>query len=160
MIKSCFLILLIISYQSIACSIAPVIEPFEFTEGSSTLPDTPSFKTINIVRGEKRPGDSCEYAHITFQLNSEPKEATGYIFEIPEGNIRAISFPDYSVKRIRQRTKVGQYTFDLLDKYSIEQDPIDIIVKITAVSKTGLKSNPQFLKVRHPGVEKAWWKFW
>lgn len=40
------------------------------------------------------------------------------------------------------------------------QEPIDITVKIIAVSKDGGRSEPQYLKVTHNGVKKPWWQLW
>ncbi len=153
-------IFLFVSFHAGACSFMRVIEKFEHTKEATIEPSRPNFSVNDITRGTIGESGSCNDAGILSLAISPEPEDTGYIFSIVDGTFEDQLFPSGPVIRIRDTIKPSSYFFVWLDGYSTEQEPIDITVKIVAVSKDGGVSEPQLLKVVHPGVKKAWWKFW
>src|SRR5690606_20739474 len=97
---------------------------------------------------------------LILKRGTAPDEPTGYVFEIVEGEFEDAIFDASPIKAVERNEKEGLYNFAWLDGASNWQEPIDITVKIVAVTKTGQKSEPQMLKVTHPGIERPWWRLW
>ncbi|WP_027858473.1 hypothetical protein [Marinobacterium jannaschii] len=156
-----FILLLLFPVGSLACSFARVTEEFVTTNQESIIPEQPNFTLTSIHRGTKGNIGSCNDAgSIKLTVNPEPEQDTGYVFSISQGEFEDQLFGEKPIVRVKKYTEVGEYSFIWLDGYSVEQEPIDIVIRIVAVSKDGGESEPQFLKVSHPGVKKPWWKFW
>ena len=152
----------VFSVNVFACSFMQMLQPFEVVDGSGAAPDNPSFSVKKVHRG-KDDGNfaSCSDAGIiTLKLDPEQNAGMGYIFEIVEGEFEDQLFTGEPITATEHYAKDGLYKFLWLDGSSDEQEPINIVVKIQAVSKTGEKSSPQLLNVSHPGVKKPWWKVW
>lgn len=154
--------LCICSSKSLGCSFAQMLEGFNVVEGSGAPPLQPDFIVHEIHRGtDDGSYSSCSDAGIlTLKLSSPQPENTGYIFEIVEGDFEDHLFQGGPVQATAYYAKDGFYKFVWLDGSSVEQEPINIIVKIQAISKTGKKSESQHLKIQHIGVKKPWWNLW
>ena len=154
-------LLLLFPITSLACSFARVVEEFSATEERTIIPDTPNFTVTSVYRGTKGSiGDCSDAGSIRLTVSPEPKKETGYIFSISEGAFEDQLFDPAPIIRIKEYTEEGEYSFIWFDGNTIEQEPINITIKIVAVSRDGGHSEPQFVKVSHPGVKKPWWRFW
>ena len=120
----------------------------------------PSFTVTSIERGRKGYSGSCAGAGILTIRAERFQPDTGYIFSLAEGEMEDQLFYPSTIQKVPGSEEPGEYFFIWLDGNTEAQEPIDIVIKITAVSKDGGRSEPQYLKVQHPGVKKAWWKFW
>ncbi len=97
---------------------------------------------------------------IQLKLQTSAKIKQGYIFEIVKGKLRNANF-NYYIKPVTSLMKDNSiYELQWGDKNSNSQQPFDIMLKITAVSRSGVKSKPQFLRISHPGVRVPWWNIW
>lgn len=154
-------ILLTLSLDVLSCSFVPMIEEFKITEHKSVLPSQPNFTLGEIHRGSKGDIGSCrDVGSIKLFLQNEPSESTGYIFRISEGVFEDQLFYDAPVKRVEKYSEPGEYSFRWLDGLTQVQEPIDITIEITAVSASGARSEPQYVRATHPGVKKPWWQVW
>lgn len=153
---------LIISAESLACSFAPMTEAFVVVEGEGMPPAKPDFIVKEIKRGhdDGNPGSCSDAGILILKRETPPENSTGYLFGITAGEFEADIFDASPIKAVERNEKEGLYNFVWLDGASDWQEPIDITVKIVTVSKTGQKSEPQMLKVMHPGSKRPWWRVW
>jgi len=86
-------------------------------------------------------------ADLGFLVLNVPKQAQGYSFELVEGRFEGMSFPTGFV----QPTRLGYLSFVWVDGNTDRQEPINVIVKIIAMSSTGVLSEPLLLKIEDPG---------
>ena len=150
-----------LSGQLYACSLVPLLEAFDANHTEAIAPVTPNFKVVGIERGSDDGNfASCsDFGFITFKLSgSYPPQ--GYIFERVSGEFEDRLFEPVAVKPSKFVDDNSSFTFVWLDGSSNEQELIDFTVSIVAVNGAGERSEPQYLKVRHPGVASPWWKFW
>lgn len=77
-----------------------------------------------------------------------------------DGEFEDALLPSGPVQATLRYSKKGLYRFVWLDGSTLEQEPINVVIKIRAVSKTGQYSKPQLLSVKHAGVKKPWWRLW
>ena len=96
---------------------------------------------------------------LTLVTTSAEKD-TGFIFAIEEDQFEDQLFYPEPMILESDHTGSDEYFFIWNDGRTTEQEPIDITVKIVAVSKDGGRSEPQYLKVTHNGVKKPWWQLW
>lgn len=145
-----------------ACSFVQMTEDFKIIEGDGEAPESPNFEVSSIHRGSDDGNyASCSDAGIlTLKLLSKSMPNVGYLFSIEKGKYDVGLFPDEPIVTSKQFFLSGEYNFIWLDGNSNEQEPIDIVVRIVAVSESGKKSEPTFLTINHPGVSVPWWKFW
>ncbi len=151
-----------------ACSMPIYIQTFKTNKKiKSPPPLKPDFIVNNISRGERvRDNSSCFWLAtlgvISLKQKTIPKIPQGYIFEIAQGKFKndihyfsasPIILKDYALEK-------GVYNFDWSDGDSNTQEPFDINVKITGVSRSGVKSKPQYLQISHKGVQVPWWNIW
>ena len=144
-----------------ACSLVPLLEAFEASDTEVSAPVMPGFKVAGIERGsdDGNFGSCSDFGFITFKLSGNyPPQ--GYIFERVSGEFEDRLFEPVAVKPSKFVDDNSSFTFVWLDGSSNEQEPIDFTVSIVAVNMAGERSEPQYLKVRHPGVASPWWKFW
>ena len=135
-----------------ACSLAPALEEFIVTEGAAVTVINPNFSVDSIHRGNddgKR--NSCsDLGFINLQLESVPSHAQGYIFNIVEGDFGTQIFNNVPVVPSKFMGSKKQYTFHWFERNNTEQKPINMILQIIAVSRTGDKSEAQLLTITHP----------
>lgn len=157
-----FALIILLNTNALACSFAPSLISFEQSSEQNIEPIKPSFKVLNISRGEDdgNHGSCSDAGHIALQLESLPKVEQGYRFEIIEGEFEDNLFLDIPVVPSSYVEDKRNYYFTWFDGSSNEQEPFDITVKVIAVSKSGKESEAQLLRITHPGVNKPWWKFW
>ena len=159
--KNILFLLVLFSTNVLPCSFSDSTEEFK-VDGNvrAVIPDQPNFTLLSVTRGYKDYIGSCSDAGIIkLKVDPEPKEPTGYVFSIAEGEFEDALFNDSILIRNKAYTKPGEYSFVWLDGNSDEQEPIRITVKIIAVSIDGGTSAPQFLRIENPG-KKQWWRFW
>ena len=133
----------------LACS--PVRGYTPFTPGPVLRPDTnllppPRLSVEKVERGYGGSNDSCsDLGTIVLKV---PLSVAGYAFEIVEGQFdRDTPFPDGFV----QPATRGYLRFVWIDGAKSLQEPIDVLVKITAISAVGVLSEPLFLRIQDPG---------
>lgn len=145
----CFL-----SFQTIACSMMPAFEPFAASGENSAEPVPPTFEVASIKRGkfDDLRGSCSGFGHIVLTLASPPTRAQGYTFEIVKGSFEAPLFTDNPIMVAELLEDKNTFYFTWFDGNSNQQSPFDFTVKITAVSQAGMVSEPQYLRVTHPGV--------
>jgi len=160
MIKIVFIFLVVvISHISYACSPVQTRTPFVITGEKSPNPVTPTFKVTSILRGQRGSFGSCaDTGQLILSLKETPKYEQGYLFEIVDGKFEEKEIFQGMVKAFRN--DITDFYFAWFDGNSNKQEPINIKVKITAVSLSGVKSKPQFLQIVHKGVKVPWWNIW
>jgi hypothetical protein len=160
--KYTLIFLTLISYNALACSPHQPTGLFEVTGIESPKPVTPDFVVGGISRGHDDGNSvSCSDAGvISLKLKTTPSNPTGYLFEMLENDFEDQLFISKPISILEDYDKNSPFYFRWLDGSNEVQEPINIAIKIIAVSKTGDKSTPQYLKITHPGVKKPWWKFW
>ena len=156
------LILSLFSFETLACSMMPTSKYFEVTGQGTTEPVTPAFELDRVQRGtdDGNHGSCSDAGTIILKLKNMPNIEQGYIFELVDSTFEDILFSNKAITLADFLVDKDKYYFVWFDGNSEEQEAFDITIKITAVSRSGVKSDPQYLKVAHPGVEKPWWKFW
>jgi len=150
------IILLILSNKINACSFVQMIEEFKVNNAvkTKTIPTKPYFKFISIKRGsDDGNGGSCSDAGIlSLEQINKPKLSTGYIFEIIEGIYKDKIFYSNPIVATQGFKEKGLYNFVWLDKSRIKE-PLEFKVKITAVSESGDKSEPQILQISQSEIK-------
>ena len=158
--KSIFvLVLFVYASNAYPCSLATMTERFTLnSELETTTPLKPSFRVSMLSRGVKS-GTSCSgLASLRLMPQKLPIQEQGYIFEVVKGKYRIFheEGPIRTTKTHRllaekfKKMDVNEFIFFFFEKTN---KPIDVILKITAVSKSGEKSKPQLLKIQHEGVK-------
>ncbi len=146
--------------NAFACSFARPFVDFEHTNEGNIIPKMPIFSVKSISRGEIGGAGSCADAGVLTLVTTSAEKDTGFIFSIEEGQFEGRLFHPKPMILASGHTGSDEYFFIWNDGRTTEQEPIDITVKIVAVSKDGGQSEPQYLKVTHKGVKKPWWQFW
>ena len=122
-------------------------------------PEKPNFVLKGISRGKKiKDNTSCSYlwtlGTISLKSKTPPKVKQGYIFEIVEGKLEKNNiFKPYPVVLTHSEVTKGIYNFKWSDGDSDLQEPFNIKIKITSVSLSGVRSDPQYLRISHNGVK-------
>jgi hypothetical protein len=133
---------------AIACSFAAGYEPFlpgPVMRPSTTFAPAPAVSVESIRRGTSGDAGMCADAGVL--VLKVPGAAQGYSFELVEGRFDDQVFPRGFV----QPTRPGYLTFVWLDGNTDVQEPIGVVVKVTAISSLGVLSEPLLLKIEHPG---------
>ncbi|OBT09585.1 hypothetical protein A9267_20780 [Shewanella sp. UCD-FRSSP16_17] len=156
------LILSLFTFEALACSMMPTSKYFDITGKDTIEPVTPVFELDGVHRGtdDGNHGSCSDAGSIILKLKNIPNIEQGYIFEIVEGTFEDTLFTDKAITLADFLEEKDKYFFVWFDGNSEEQEAFDIRIKITAVSESGIKSEPQYLNVSHPGVQKPWWKVW
>ncbi|UZJ46009.1 hypothetical protein OOT55_08155 [Marinimicrobium sp. C6131] len=89
----------------------------------------------------------------------DPPSETGFIFEVLKGEFEDRLFTEEPITPADFK-EPGEFTFIWLDDSSYEQEPFDIVVQVTPISRTGNVGEPTTLRVSHPGIKKPWWRLW
>lgn len=155
------LILILSCSNAFPCSLGAMTEPFAVDKSlNHVTPIKPSFKVSRLSRGTKS-GTSCSgLASLRLIPTTPPLHEQGYIFEVIEGVFDIFHVAGPITTTETHRLLSGK--FKTLDKNEflfyyfeavITPKPIDITLKITAVSKSGAKSDPQLLKIQHDGAK-------
>jgi hypothetical protein len=133
-----------------ACSLAPGYEAFQVRPApeKSALIHPPSVSVENIRRGHR--GDSGLCADLGFLVLKVLNARLGYRFEIVEGKLDGV-FPEGFI----QPAAPGYLSFVWVDGNTDAQEPIQIVVKVTAMSKAGHLSEPLMLRIADPGRAAA-----
>ena len=155
-------ILSVFSACTLAGSFAPMTEEFFISSAENIDAIKPDFVIKSIERGfdDGNLASTSDAGIITLQLKSIPLVSQGYTFEIISGEFEDQLFPKYPITTTKYADNAGSFTFIWLDGSSNSQEPFSISIKISGVSASGAKSEPQFLTISHAGVKKPWWKLW
>ena len=151
------IILLGVNYKTNACSFAPGYDEF-ITSPLYVKKEHPLFTPKASLESIKRGYDdgnrgSCSDAgiiKITFE-NDNPVRATGYRLKIVEGTFESHVIPDYEVMPSRYYPSGNSLSFVWLDGSYNEQESIDFVLEIIAISPEGGKSKPYKLRIKHAG---------
>ncbi len=154
-------LLLALSYPAFSCSFAPMTQEFQITGEETALPEKPSFEVKSIKRGfyDGNDGSCSDAGMITLRNISKNSQDVGYKFAIVEGAFEDSLFRDGPVTP-STFAEENEFTFIWFDGHSDEQEPFEVTVEITPVSKSGSTGEPARLVIAHPGVKKPWWKIW
>jgi hypothetical protein len=137
-----------------ACSLGPGYEAFgaglTLSRPTMMLAPAPDVTVETIERGyDDGDGGSCSDAGVL--VLTVPSDALGYRFELVAGSLEEDVFPSGYV-RTRER---GRLRFVWLDGEHDWQESIDVLLKITTLSATGVVSEPTLLRIRHSGGASA-----
>lgn len=145
-------ILSFLAFKAGACSFAPMLEEFMITDGSAVIPTKPNFAVDSIQRGiDDGTRNSCSDAgFINLKLDSAPSNDQGYIFKLVEGEFDYQIFDEAPVIPSKFMENKRLYSFLWFDGHNAEQMPINIMVQIIAISRSGNKSEPQLLTITYP----------
>jgi hypothetical protein len=156
--KILLFITLVLSHSTaIACSFAPGYDEFLpsplYKKKNHPLA-IPKASVESIKRGyDDGNGGSCSDAgiiKIKFE-NENPIRATGYKLKIISGTFESHVIPDYEVMPSRYNPSENSMFFVWLDGSYNNQEKIDFVLQIIAVSPEGDESEPYNLKIRHAG---------
>jgi hypothetical protein len=139
-----------VARPAFACSVGPGYEAFrvvpKLLRPTMTLAPAPDVAVETIERGyDDGDGGSCSDAGVL--VLTAPSDALGYRLELVAGSLDDDVFPDGYV-RTRER---GRLRFVWLDGEQDWQESIDVLLKITTLSASGVVSEPTLLRVRHSG---------
>jgi len=137
------------------CSFGPTFNSFieDPSYRSERKPSSPVFKIKGIKRGyEDGNGGSCSDAGIITLVPTEIPNKVGataaYTFKLVKGGFEDTIFPEEPIS-----SRVGNdFIFVWFDGSSEHQEPIDIEIEIRAVNPKGIKSEPSYLHIIHPGT--------
>lgn len=150
-----FIVLVLQCNFAFACSFARGYEEFLYIpteEGGA--PNKPKPSVVSIKRGFNDGNfASCSDAGIlVISFNEDnPRQNTGYVFELVDGSFDDRVFPDTIVSVASDREAKNEVMFVWLDGSRNYQEAIDVKVKIKAISITGVESEPTTLHIEHPG---------
>jgi hypothetical protein len=139
-----------------ACSLARSYEPFRLRSTirhAETNDPAPEVHVEEIKRG--RSGDATACANWGSVLIGVPAGDVGYSFEPIEGSVSRIAFPVGYVQSIRGYARPAYLRFYWDDGATDDQEPIEIFVRVTAMSRDGVLSEPMVLRIEDPGVSAA-----
>lgn len=154
------ILIVVFSSPTWACSFARTTEPFEVDAPGSIEPRRTEFEVAEIVRGSDDGNPhSCSDAGVITLKALDPPSETGFIFEVVKGEFEDRLFTQEPITPADFK-EPGEFTFIWLDGSSYEQEPFDIVVQVTPISRTGNVGQPTTLNVSHPGIKKPWWRFW
>ena len=141
---------------AVACSLPIYTEPFVIDKKLKlALPVKPKFKVSKFPRGTKSK-TSCSVLAFLFLKPEKTIEQQGYTFKVIKGTFN----PFHSIEPLQrsEEHKLLSKEYEAFDEdefvfhfYEILNNPIDIVLQITAISKSGGKSEPQLLKIKHNG---------
>jgi len=157
--KISLLLLLLYSTSTFPCSLAPTVEPFIIDEKLKTIiPITPSFSVSKLSRGVKALHSCSGLASLELKQNQTVSQKQGYIFEVISGTFNVFHYKQAITISERHKTYLKKnkgYEGELFNFPFFENTnkAIDIVLQITAVSKSGKKSKAQFLKIKHDGTK-------
>jgi hypothetical protein len=151
--KLFYLSILLFSNAIFACSLAPSMESFVINPGYhlTKKPLKPRFELIKVKRGyDDGNYASCSDAGIITikAISKYTSNAVAYKFEIVAGELEDSVFPEGAVQSLNG----NEFYFVWLDGSSNKQEPIEIILKIVALSPSGIESEPSLLRISHPGT--------
>ncbi|WP_143731037.1 hypothetical protein [Microbulbifer sp. GL-2] len=154
-------LLLAFSSPVFSCSFAPMTQEFEITGEEAEAPERPNFELKSIKRGfyDGNGGSCSDAGMITLKNISKNSRDVGYKFSIVEGAFEDTIFGDNPIVP-SNFVEESEFTFIWFDGHTDEQEPFEITIEITPVSKSGSTGESARLIVAHPGVEKPWWKIW
>ncbi|MCG7530873.1 hypothetical protein MHM98_05815 [Psychrobium sp. MM17-31] len=142
---------------ALACSFMSIYTKLDIESytGPAVKAVSPNFKVESIKRGSDDGNfASCSDAGVLKLRNSNhSSDQQGYVFEVVEGAYKEpifsgdILFPD------KLWHDKSLYKIIWFDGNTNEQEPFNILVKITAVSISGDKSEPQYLAIKHSGTK-------
>jgi len=141
-----------LTFRVLACSFAPGYEVFlpgPILRPGSTLVSTPKVSVDRIERGRNEGDPAATCADAGILVLTVPNDVVGYSFEIVEGAFDDIVFPEGFVKATE--TQPGLLRFVWLDGDTYVQEPIKVVVKVTAISTNGTLSEPLMLRIEDPG---------
>ncbi len=155
--KLIVLLSLCFSFSAYPCSLAPSTEEFSIDK---TLADIkaiqPTFEVSKLSRGKKALHSCSGLASLSLKLLNPNNVIQGYRFELVKGTFNKIYFSDVPITVTKYLKEKDTFVFYYNE---ITNDPIDITVKITAISKSGNESQPQFLNIKD-GVKESKPSFW
>jgi hypothetical protein len=137
-----------------ACSLVRSYEPFRLPTIRYTDPaPAPDVRVADIKRGHSGSTTAC--ANVGSVLVSVPAGDAGYSFEVIESRGPRIVFPAGFVRSSSGYAQPANLRFYWDDGATDAQEPIELRVKVTAMSRDGVFTDPVVLKIEHPGVSAA-----
>lgn len=111
-------------------------------------PEPPKVTVKKIERGEKGDPGMCADAGVLVLKIDNFKLNTGYSFTIESGTVEDKIFPEDYIAPVPGSREL---MFVWLDGASNFQEPIDLKIKVVAVSLGGTESEPSYVKIEDPG---------
>ncbi|MGX5202167.1 hypothetical protein [Aliikangiella sp. IMCC44632] len=148
--NSLIILILFLSLDTLACSISisSNYEALLLDPGYrlSRKPKLPEITVKAIGRGIKTDVCPPPIGSITFKVeNNKANIGAGYKFELHEGKLPLLGFPEEPV-----RSKFGDtISFSWIEQVSDIDKPINAVVKITAVLPNFEESTPVYVKIGH-----------
>jgi len=138
-----------------ACSLYRSYEPFVLgpkIRYKAELEPAPEVHIQEIKRGHS--GETTACANWGSIVLTVPAGDAGYSFEIIESSIGEV-FPSGFVRSSSGYAFPAGLRFYWSDGATDDQELIELLVRITAVSRDGVLSEPTVLKIEHAGVQAA-----
>jgi hypothetical protein len=150
------LVLALSSPMAFACSfVRPIPVEFDATlaKTGETPPPAPLVTVESITRGNgDDPGDSCSDTGVVVLSVPATRKTKdiAYTFEIVSGSADDTIF--YSVPSVGFKSK-GKYlfVFPWVDGAKSKQEPLNLVVRVTAFRRSGLKGESADVTITDPG---------
>ena len=152
-----FIPLFLIHNTANACSFAPgydefVISPLYKKKNHPLALPKASLESIKRGYDDGNRGSWSDAGIIKIKFENEnPVRATGYKLKIVSGTFETNVIPDYEVMPSRYYPSGNSMSFIWLDGSYDNQESIDFVLQIIAVSPEGGESEPYNLKIYHAG---------
>ena len=145
-----------LSHEVSACSLNVTYEPFRLgptIRYTGKLDPAPDVRVEDIKRGHAGEATMCaNWGSVAVRV---PAGDAGYSFEVLESRGPSVVFPNGYVRSVTGYAQSAYLRFYWDDGATDDQEPLELLVKIAAISKDGVFSDPTVLKVEHPGVSAA-----
>jgi hypothetical protein len=143
------------------CLPLPTLPP-SLDPSSHRRPPAPAVKLTRIVRGTDQFTHPCAggglYGFITFSISSTPESRKLlYLFELVAGEVRDDT-GEFRADMFQMSPESGVevddqllFTFSWRDGNTFKQEPLNLIVRVTAIRQSGLSGGSTDVIVRDPG---------
>jgi len=142
---------LFLTHYANACSFAPGYQDFLMAPSiyrKDFKPDPPQISVKEIRRGEKGDPGMCADVGILVLKIDNFKLNTGYSFTIESGVVEDRIFPEEYIVPVPGSREL---MFVWLDRASYFQEPIQLKVKVVAISLGGTESQPSYVNIEDTG---------
>jgi len=136
-----------------ACSLVRSYVPFRLgptIQYTEVLSPAPELSVEQIRRGEAGEPSAC--ANWGSVLIKVPAGDVGYSFELVESRGSTIRFPTGFVRSSSGYAFPASLRFYWDDGAVDTQESFELVVRVTAVSRDGVFSEPTVVRIEHPGV--------
>ncbi|MCH9692679.1 MAG: hypothetical protein K0U59_11580 [Gammaproteobacteria bacterium] len=144
------IILALAHFTATACSLSPGYVPFLVTpiaQKRGKPPKAPEIEVVSVRRGNIGDSGMCaDLGLVVFRVKDRQRH-TGYLFEVVEGSDKSEIIPNGIISSVED----SEFRFPWLDGATEYQEPIELKIKVTAISTLGVESQPSYFWFKDRG---------